>query len=257
MKIAIVGSGNVATHLACGLVEAGVEVCAVFSRDLSHASRLADRLGEGTGRYDDFSRLDSCGADAVIVSVADNALATLAASLPHMGDVPVFHTSGTVGLEVLAGVSSRYGIIYPLQTFSREVAVDISAVPFFTEGCDEATLAVADSIARRLSAKVSHADASRRRVLHVAGVLSCNFPNFLWECVEELLAKAGYPLDVVEPLVRATVDKAFAVGPHASQTGPARRGDVEVIERHAASLDAPLDSVYRTLSEMIMKKHLQ
>lgn len=255
MKVAIVGSGNVATHLARGLAGAGMEVCAVFSRNPGHAARLAQLLGGGTSWYDDFSRLESCGADAVIVSVADNALESIAASLPDLGDVPVFHTSGTVGMEVLSCASSRYGIIYPLQTFSREVAVDISAVPFFTEGCNESTLAVADSIAGKLSAKVAHADAPRRRVLHVAGVLSCNFPNFLWECVEELLAKAGYPLDVVEPLVRATVDKAFSVGPHASQTGPARRGDIEVVEQHAASLDAPLDSVYRTLSEMIMQKH--
>lgn len=255
MKIAIAGSGNVATHLALGLHAAGCEIVAVAGRTPAHAAELASKTGAPLSGGFDILRQYTGRADAVIVSLGDNAFSEISTLLPDFGNTPVFHTSGTIPMEALAPATRNYGIIYPLQTFSKDVEVDLARVPFFTEGRDNATLALADKIAGMLSPKVAHADAAHRRVLHIAGVLSCNFPNYLWECVENLLAKAGYGLDVVEPLVRATVDKAFAVGPHASQTGPARRGDLDVIHSHARALGEPMDSVYLALSEMIMDSH--
>lgn len=133
--------------------------------------------------------------------------------------------------------------------------VDLSEVPFFTEASTEAALAVADGLASVLSEHVVHADASRRRALHIAGVLSCNFPNYLLECAGKVLADAGFGLDVVAPLVRTTIAKAFDVGPHDAQTGPARRGDIEVLRAQAASLPDDMAEIYRALSRSIMYSH--
>ncbi|MDE6134092.1 MAG: DUF2520 domain-containing protein, partial [Muribaculaceae bacterium] len=167
----------------------------------------------------------------------------------------VLHTSGTIPKEVLAPMSARKGIIYPLQTFSRDACVDISSVPFFNEADSDADLSLADSIASAISRSVHHADESHRRILHIAGVFSCNFPNVLLECTQRILAEAGYGLEVVEPLVRATVDKAFSIGPHAAQTGPARRGDTQVIERQQAALPPDLAGIYKILTQTILKSH--
>ena len=70
-----------------------------------------------------------------------------------------------------------------------------------------------------------------------------------------MLASAGYGLEVVEPLVRAMVDKAFAIGPHAAQTGPARRGDLDVIERQKAALPSDLREIYSVLTDKIINSH--
>ena len=121
--------------------------------------------------------------------------------------------------EVLEPLSPRIGILYPLQTFSKGVDVDMSRVPFFNEAAREDDLALIDAIAASISTSVHHADATHRQVLHVAS-LHINFTNVLLECVDSILGEAGYSLDVVRPLLEATVNKAYEVGPHAAQTRP-------------------------------------
>lgn len=250
-RIVLVGAGNVATHLSKAL---GDHIVAVCSRNIGHARRLAEPIGaEAT---DDFGHLASFTPDIIILSIADNATADVVAAIGAIESHPlVVHTSGTVEKETLSPISPRTGVLYPLQTFSAGVDVDIHEVPFFTEANDEADLDIVDDVAKSISPHVHHADAAHRRVLHVAGVFSNNFPNILLECVGRILATAGYPLDVVRPLLRGTVDKAFAVGPHDAQTGPARRGDFDVISRQYESLPEDLKPVYKELTALILRSH--
>ncbi|MDE6311778.1 MAG: DUF2520 domain-containing protein [Muribaculaceae bacterium] len=253
MRIAVVGSGNVATHLACGLAEAGHDISGVWSRTAAHALKLARKLGVRT--YDAPSQIAEDRPDVVLFSVADGGATELAATIPPVPGAVALHTSGTLPQEILLPLSADCGILYPLQTFSKGTPVDLSEVPFFVEGATPRASETARALAESLSHEVHYADAAHRKKLHIAGVLSCNFPNYLWECCERILTETGYPLCVIEPLVRATVDKAFSIGPHAAQTGPARRGDRKVMAEHAASLEGPLKDIYKALSEEIYKSH--
>ncbi len=255
MRIAVVGSGNVATHLACGLAKAGHVISGVWSRTSAHALELAGKVGAIA--YASPEQIAQDRPDVVLFSVADGGAAGLIETFPPVPGAVVLHTSGTLPQEILMPVSADCGILYPLQTFSKGADVILSEVPFFIEGATPKATDVARELAESLSRDVHYADAAHRKKLHIAGVLSCNFPNYLWECCQKLLAEAGYPLSVLEPLVRATVDKAFAMGPHAAQTGPARRGDRKVMTEHAESLQGPLSDVYRTLSEEIYRSHYE
>lgn len=247
MKIALVGAGNVASHIARAL---GQRLAAVVSRNAGHASAIAPD-GVPAGSYD---LLERVRPDMIIISVADHAVDLVVDAIGRLDYDPiVVHTSGTVPKEALAPVSPRTGVLYPLQTFSAAAHVDLSAVPFFTEAALDDDLAVIDDVARLMSEHVYHADAARRRVLHVAGVFTSNFTNVLMESVQHILGDAGYDLGVVDPLLHATVDKLFAIGPHDAQTGPARRGDFAVIERQYNSLPEDLRPVYRTLTDLILK----
>ena len=250
-RIVLVGAGNVASHLSKALGDSIVAVC---SRNIEHARNLASPIGaEAT---DDFSRLAEFSPDIVILSIADNATAEVVAAIGSIESKPlVVHTSGTVEKEALLPISPRTGVLYPLQSFSAGVDVDIREVPFFTEAAEEADYAIVDEVARIISPHVHHADAEHRRVLHIAGVFSNNFPNILLECVGRILGSAGYPLDVVRPLLKGTVDKTFAVGPHEAQTGPARRGDFDVISRQYQSLPDDLKPVYKELTTLILRSH--
>lgn len=249
--IALVGAGNVASHVGAAFAP---YIKWVFSRNAEHARVLASAIGaEGSG---DFSRLRDIRPDIVIVSVADHALGDVVAAIGALDYSPlVVHTSGSMPKEALEIISHRTGILYPLQTFSKDVPVDMAQVPFFNEASEASDLAIIDALARTVSPKVYHADAAHRQALHVAGVFTSNFTNVLLECVEQVLGKAGYTLDVVRPLLEATVAKAFEVGPHAAQTGPARRGDKAVMAAHINLLDDNKKDVYRVLSELIMKNH--
>ena len=148
LGIAIVGSGNVAAHLAQAL--AG-HVAVVASRNTDHARALADAAGipAACGLAD----LAALAPKAVIFSLADHAMADAVAAVGALPGQPVvMHTSGTLPMQTLAPVSPRYGVLYPLQTFSRNVGVDFRRIPVFTEGADAATLAVIDGLASLLSA---------------------------------------------------------------------------------------------------------
>ncbi len=246
-RVAIIGAGNVATHLALALDRAGVDVVAVAARHVENAAALAGKIGSrACAGLAEIPR----DIDFAIIAVNDSSVADVARGLPPVRG-SVLHTSGSVPLNILAEYHDRAGVMYPLQTFSRDVPVDMSEVPFFTEATDDATLAAVDALAAILSGYVYHAGSDRRACLHVAGVLSSNFTVYLLEQCRRVLQPAGFPLDVVRPLVGATLAKAFAVGPHDAMTGPARRGDMAVVEAQASRLPDDVAGVYREISRQI------
>ncbi len=248
MKICVVGAGNVATHLCRALAEAGVDVAVAASRPGQSAKSLAQCIG--------IKALDSVAdialdTDLVIISTTDATVASASAQIPMIQGI-VVHTSGSVPIDALSR-HSRRAVLYPLQTFSKDTKVDMRRVPFFTEASDQHTLTAIDSIAALLSDNVRHADSSVRRNLHLAGVLACNFPVYLLEITRRVLDEVGLPLDTVQPLVEVTMEKAFNIGPLAAMTGPARRGDTQVIERQAQLLPEGTDrDIYKLLSKAIL-----
>lgn len=250
-KIAVVGTGNVASHIAEAL---GRRIGIAISRDADRARLFAYKYG--ISRAGVYSDIISAAPDMVIVSIADHALPDVASAIGYIpGDPLVVHTSGTIPKEALSPMSKRTGVLYPLQTFSRDINVDMHTVPFFTEAEDVDDLNIIDRVAMSISDTVRHADAAQRQVLHIAGVFSSNFVNILLEMVQDILAGADYPLSTVRPLVEATVAKAFSSDPHTAQTGPARRGDLDVMRKHAYALPSDKSRIYQILSEYIMNSH--
>ncbi len=247
-----VGAGNVASQLLPALASAGVVgLVGVWSRTLSHARELAAACGVAAECATD--NLDSlpCG-DMYIASVADDLLPQLPAHVGRNGALWV-HTSGSVDASVLAPLSSDYGVMYPLQTFSRGVAVDISATPFFIEGSTPEVAQMLTVIAEMISWRVYPADSARRGRMHAAAVFACNFANHLWAHADDILRRdASLSLEVLEPLLRETLRKALLVGPREAQTGPARRGDSGVIAKHCALLPEHQATLYRTLTDSII-----
>lgn len=252
MHAVIIGSGNVASHLARGLYDVGISVDQVYSRNLAHAQRLAFVLGDcrAIDSLEDINRK----ADLYLIAVSDFAVHIIADKMPKVDGI-VVHTSGSIPLEVLAKTSDRTAVLYPLQTFTRDAIVELDKIPFFTEASDTSTLSEIDAVARLISQLVYHANSLQRQTLHIAGVLSCNFVNYLWDCTAEVLKRDGYDFSVVEPLIRATLDKAVKLGPRASQTGPAMRCDVDVIRQHISKLDSQTAGLYLSLTQAILNTH--
>lgn len=254
-KIVFLGAGNVATHLAPALERSGVgQVCQVYSRTPASAQALCERL-QSASAVCDAARIVT-DADIYIVSLVDHAVGeALSVVPPTRRDALWLHTSGSLSMEVLSGRSDRFGVFYPLQTFSRDREVDMSQVPIFIEGN---TAEVTDTIrmmAEAVSRKVYYADGDLRRRMHIAAVFACNFTNYMFTVADDLLRRDGLTLEVLHPLLAETVRKAMNGSPERGQTGPAVRGDMEVVERHASMLPADLAGIYRLLSDSIYKRH--
>lgn len=254
-RVSLIGAGNVATHLAKALALAGFRIGQVYTPHADTASQFADAVGAMP--VTSLSDLDA-DSDLYIVSVKDVAVAqvldTIAAENPALTDRLWVHTAGSIPVDVFPTAFSRCGVLYPLQTFSKSVPVDMTQVPFFIEGCNADVEHEIREVAESISDKVYHADSAGRRQLHIAGVLGCNMAMYLWALAADVLDRAGYGFEVLHPLLQATLDKAFTVSPMEGMTGPARRGDTDVLEAHLAELPPGIASVYKYVNNEILSR---
>lgn len=225
--VTVVGRGNVGIHLAKAF-----NVEAVNSRTL-----------EGLPEY----------SDVIIIAVKDDAIAEVASRLKGKCGI-LCHTSGSIPIDVLTGCAPHIGVLYPMQTFSKNVELDYSSIPFFAEASDSDTEKCLAALASTVSDKVCHADSAGRKRLHIAAVFACNFANHLVAIADSLLHEDGLDYRVLLPLLHQTVDKLDRVSPHEAQTGPASRHDLGVINSHLSMLSRHPDyqRLYRLLSDSII-----
>ena len=251
LTICVFGAGNVATHLVRALSRVG-HVAQVVSRHEDTARRVA---AEAPGCLPVWRPDDVMGdADLYLLAVSDDQVVHIAASTPDFPGIWA-HTSGSVPADVFKGRKSRYGVFYPLQTFTRDLDVDVSEVPFFIEGSDEATTAQLFELASSLSRRVELADSHRRALLHVAAVFACNFANLMWHEADELLHQGGLDVTYLMPLLKMTLSKLEKITPRDAMTGPARRGDREVIAKHLDTLSGRTKDIYKLLSDSIIEMY--
>lgn len=253
LRIVVIGSGGVASSLAPALdALEGVKVVEVCSRNIANAQALAAEMADAEACD---NLIEIAEADLYIISVNDDAVASVVASVASRRDAVWVHTSGSVPMSVLEPLGRKTGVFYPLQTFSRERVVDMSEVPFFIEGSDGPTAEFLRKLAARMSERVFDADGDTRRLMHVAAVFACNFTNHLWAVAADILSNKGIPFDVMRPLLEETLRKALSAHPAMGQTGPARRGDRRVMDAHRAMLDSHDSQLYTILSQSIIDRY--
>lgn len=264
MRIIMIGAGNVATNMAWALRGAGHEIPQVYSRTMTSAARLAGIIGSEA--VSDISAIRD-DADAYIISVKDDAIAAVAESLcTRIGDAVVVHTAGSVPVEALSRVAAHCGVLYPMQTFSRDRVVDFSEIPCFIEASDAVTLGRIELLARSISNDVRRMSGTDRQRLHLAAVFACNFANHCYEMASEILSSAGISFDVMLPLIDETARKVHSISPLKAQTGPAVRHDRTVMDAHLRFLDSlsgddseavrqnTMRDIYRLMSRSIHEK---
>lgn len=250
MKIALVGSGNVATVLGrLILKDPQHSVCQVISRDIAHARTLADELGAVAG---DFSHKPDTSADLFIIAISDSALENFFVE-GNLHDKCVVHTAGSVGIDILSRYSNYYGVLYPLQSLRKEVS-EIPEIPFLINGnCDEATHYI-EAFARSISTSVERSTDEERLKLHAAAVIVSNFTNHLYSIAEEYCNKENVPFNMLKPLIAETALRLKHFSPSQVQTGPAIRKDIHTLDKHLRLFTAHprLRTMYLRLTDSIM-----
>ena len=237
MRVLIIGRGNVAVNLEHAFRKQGVNV-------EMHSSRKGlDTLPQN--------------ADVCIYAVRDTALAEVVARVKMPARVLHLHTSGAMPLSVFGSDKPHAGIMYPFQTFSKErVIEDFTSVPVFVEARGIDDVSAACSLALMITPHVSEASQHDRERLHAAGVLVNNFPNLLYTFARELLQSTHIPFSALLPLIDETAAKVHELTPEQAQTGPARRNDKEVMEKHLSLLlNDEQREVYKMLSDCITRRY--
>lgn len=252
MKVVFIGSGNVATHMAKALKYAGHDVLQIWSATFGHAAVLAAVVdAEPIQTLPEIS-LD---ADLIVISVKDDSIADVVSQLGNLSAL-IVHTSGATTLDALKTLK-HFGVLYPLQTFSKGKSLDFSQVPLCIEASDADSLAILKKLAESLSNAVHQVDSAKRQVLHLAAAFACNFVNQLYTLSNDLLIKNQLSFELLRPLILETAEKVQDLLPAEAQTGPAVRHDEKTLKRHLELLqDQPeLTHIYQTLSNSIKKSH--
>jgi predicted short-subunit dehydrogenase-like oxidoreductase (DUF2520 family) len=251
-SVVVIGSGNVAWHLAPALHKAGWQVAEVCSRTLSQAEELAGRFRATAS--------DECAeikpdADFYLLAVPDAKITAVAEAMPAVSGV-VCHTSGITPVQVLNRFKN-FGVFYPLQTFSKNKPVDLQEVPFCLEASSQEIYSILETLAGQLSRRVYSVSSEQRMKLHLAAVWVNNFTNHLFAQAQSYLEENGLDKELLYPLMRETVDKLQYLPASEAQTGPARRGDRTTLSKHLKMLEdhAELKEVYQLFSRQILKKY--
>ena len=247
----MIGAGNLATNLGKALQNAGHDIVQVYSRTWEHAQQLATIIG-GAATDDLDSIVDT--ADVYIFSLKDSALGDVVPKVSKgKAEKLMIHTAGSMPMSCFEGMAVHYGVLYPMQTFSKQREVDFRSIPCFIEGNDSLAKQNIRALAESISGRVYEMSSDDRRFLHLAAVWACNFTNHCYEVSAEILRKHDVPFDVMLPLIDETAAKVHDMEPIDAQTGPAVRFDDNVIRAQAALMrDNPiLKDLYERMSMSI------
>ena len=248
-RIAFIGAGKVAWHLAPALAGSGHRIVQVISRSALSAQRLGDKLNaEWSDKIQDLQK----SADILFLTVPDHRLLEIIHDISDYRGL-VIHTSGTFSPLRFACQKYKHGALYPLQTFTIGRKVNLQEVPVFIEGSEPSVTARIREIAEGISTRVYEMTFEERRWLHLAAVWANNFSNFMIHEAGRLLESRGHPFSYLEPLVKETFEKALDLGPAKSQTGPAIRNDEITIRKHIEMLkDQPaMQVLYHQVTDAI------
>ena len=247
LNFSFIGAGNLAFHLAKALHSKGFKINQIYNRTESSAKELAEITGAKF--TSSLSGIEST-TDVYIVAVKDSAIDEVLSQIDFQ-DKLLIHCSGSQPISVLEKYTKNFGVIYPLQTFSKNREVNFSDIPVFIEANSPENLEILGKIAGAISERVSVADFEQRQLLHISAVFACNFVNHFYFIAGELLKTKNISFDVLKPLILETALKVQELKPFEAQTGPAVRFDKNITDKHLAKLaDA---EEYRQLYELISK----
>jgi predicted short-subunit dehydrogenase-like oxidoreductase (DUF2520 family) len=251
--ITFIGAGNVAWHLAPALENAGHFVNEVYTPDGKSAKKLVGNLYNAHVKADlNFSDSPS---QIFILSVPDDAIQKIAQEIKLPEQSLMVHTSGSKGLDVMEySAAAATGVFYPLQTFSKNKKLDFEEIPFLLESENKEALKILNSLAKSLSKNVKIVSSAQRKQMHLAAVFACNFTNHMMSISERVMKNAQLDFKLLHPLILETVEKALKHSPKAVQTGPAKRGDLETLDKHMEMLqsDENVQEIYRLISQNIL-----
>ncbi|QIY91765.1 Rossmann-like and DUF2520 domain-containing protein [Chryseobacterium gallinarum] len=247
MQIVIIGSGNVAYHMAKAFTLRGISLAQIFGRNEKELNKISEEL------HIPYSAEQLEDADLYIICVSDNSVEEVS-KIIRKKDCLVAHTSGSLPKEILIG-DYRKSSFYPLQTFSKSKELEYEKIPFFIEAESEEDKKTLFEVASKISENVMESNHEKRKYIHLTAVFACNFVNHLFSRAKEISDSQTIPFEYFLPLIDETVKKIYEIEPKMAQTGPAVRNDKRVLQLHERLLQGESLEIYKTMNHSIQKMY--
>lgn len=236
VSVSFIGAGNVAHHLALGLKKNNVNVAQIYNRSKISGITLSEKVN---AQY--ISTIKELKASTIlIIAVSDKAINGISESIPKevSAKTIIVHTSGSQSMNVLES-HRYYGSFYPLQSFRKELEIDISSVPILISAPEGKVEEELLSLGDLLSQRVTLISDEKRSLLHLPAVMVNNFTNHLFQLAYDYCERNNLDFSLLHPLINETVKRLDSLEPPKKmQTGPAVRGDRSTISRHKEQLES-------------------
>ena len=249
--VIIVGTGKVAYHFA-NEIKSNSKLKLI--QILGRSKKLNSYFNEFSEIYSsDFSKIKN--SKFCIIAVSDNSVKAVSEQIKNYNGV-VLHTSGSINMSILNN-HLKFGVIYPLQTFSFERNIDFNKIPLLVEASNKKILNELIDFSCKLSKKTVIMNSDKRLICHLSAVFANNFTNHLIFTSEKLLDQFDIDRGLIHPLLEETILKIKSISSYDAQTGPASRNDLETIENHLNflkknNLTFNVD-IYKSITESIIK----
>lgn len=258
--VAIVGTGNVARVLSVALLNAGVRVSEIITRDAEESKKKGEKLARYVMARASTVNNASIKAKTVWLCVADGSISEVAEQLARLpvswrGKV-VFHASGALTsaeLDVLRKKGAAVASLHPMNTFLETSSNDLQGTPFGVEG-DAVAVRTGKRIARKLShgASVYTIRAEHKPLYHALGSFTSPLTISNLDVAERIAKSIGIPdaRELMSVILRRTVENFIKNGSKGAFSGPIRRGDAATVRKHLTELKKipKAEAVYRALA---------
>ena len=247
VTITILGSGKVAHHLIVNILDSDqLQLQQIYARN---TNSVTDLVSESIV-VNDIKQLKP--ADIFIIAVSDSSIESVSKEI-QLPNQFVIHTSGTVPMSAIQ--AERRGVMYMLQSFSKDKTLDFATIPFCIEANHEADFHLLEQIAVSFSERVYKISSEQRKAIHLAAVFVNNFANHLFALGEEVCKEYQVPFDILKPLIEETANKIMELSPADAQTGPASRGDQNTINQHLQMMTDPIKKeIYQLITKSIQNR---
>ena len=257
LKIVLIGSGNVATHLGKAISnQRDYPIIQVFSKTKAHARSLGTKLHcAWTASIEELNTQ----AHLYLIAVQDDQIEKVTLQLKSIlpETALIVHTAGSVGCEVLSPYFKNHGVLYPLQTFTKSKKMSYANIPLLVTGSTPRYAGMIKALASLISKKVLVISDETRGYIHLTAVMVNNFPNYLYLMAYQLLAAQNIDFDILLSIIEETSAKIKTMSPREAQTGPARRKDNLVLAKHMELLKKyhpGWDEAYKVMTTLIQNE---
>ena len=266
LDISIIGAGTLATALAAALWRSGYRIAEIVSRDNAQSLSRARKLAKRVGARATYMREARFTGKIVWICVPDDAIAGLAGQLAGRAKWQkklVVHSSGALGSDVLAPLRKAGALTasaHPLMTFVSISKPELEGVPFALEGDSRALVTIGTTV-RSIGGKPFRIAPELKPAYHLFGFFCSPALVALLAAAQRVGELAGFARrrrsrQLMEPIVRQTIDNFFRSTPQQAFSGPLRRGDIATLRKHLDVLrkQPELLAIYKSLAGISLKQ---
>ena len=237
MRLGIIGGGRAAWAFGSTWQRMGWSLAGIALRSASAISGLLETQRRSIDEL-------ASESDLLLIAVSDRAIPDVAASIPQTKAI-IFHPSG-----ILTSLRGGFSL-HPLKALPPVgEPSDLRDALLVFEGAHRE---IAKRIADAAGARLAEIAPQQKVLYHAAAVFGSNYIAALLDIAEELIG-IEHARDDLAALAQSAIDNWLAHSDARRFTGPAARGDREVIERHLAALQGNprLAELYKLLAERIL-----